>query len=376
MTMTLALLLALQQHQHHDAHPQPEATQEVAVDHSQMDHSDHQDMDHDDVDHSQMDHSQMDHGDTDHAQMDHGEDPEVDHSTMDHSEMDHGEEQAVDHSTMDHSAMDHSQVDHGNEQAVDHSTMDHATMDHSAHQQSDIPVLPPPPEAGSGPARAADAIWGAEAMARSRADLKEDHGGQEVLWFQADRAEIRFADEGEAYLWDVQGYYGGDIDKFWVESEGEGDFGGELEDASIEGLWAHAIGPFWDLQTGIRQDLTGPKRTYATIGVQGLAPYLFEIDAAAYLSNEGDLTAEIEAELDQLITNRLILQPRAELVLAAQDVPELGIAAGVSKAEIGVRLRYEFAREFAPYVGIEQEWSFLGETEARTNFVAGVKFWF
>lgn len=335
MNLTLALLLALQQHQGHAAHPQPEPTLEEAVDHSQMDHGDHQDMDHDDMDHSQMDH---------------GEDLEIDHSTMDHS-------------TMDHSTMDH-------------STMDHSTMDHGAHDQSEIPILPPPPEAGSGPARAADAIWGAEAMARSRADLKEDHGGQKVLWFQADRAEIRLADEGEAYLWDVQGYYGGDIDKFWVESEGEGDFGGELEDASIEGLWAHAIAPFWDLQTGIRQDLTGPNRTYATIGVQGLAPYLFEIDAAAYLSNEGDLTAEIEAELDQLITNRLILQPRAELVLAAQDVPELGIAAGVSKAEIGVRLRYEITREFAPYIGFEQEWSFLGETDARTNVVAGVKFWF
>ncbi|NNC48273.1 MAG: copper resistance protein B [Sphingomonas sp.] len=329
MNLTLALLLALQQHQGHAAHAQPEPVEEEAVDHSEMDHGE--------------DHQQMDHGQMNHDQMIHGDPEEVDHSTMDHG---------------------------------DHQEMDHSQMDHSAHQQHDIPIAPPPHGAGSGPARAADEIWGAEAMAKSRADLKEQHGGQEILWFQADRAEIRIANEGEAYLWDVQGYYGGDIDKFWVESEGEGEFGGELEDASIEGLWAHAIGPFWDLQTGIRQDLTGERRTYATIGVQGLAPYLFEIDAAAYLSNEGDLTAEIEAEVDQLITNRLILQPRAEIVLAAQDVPELGIAAGLAKAEIGVRLRYEIAREFAPYVGIEQEWAFLGDTQSRTNFVAGVKFWF
>lgn len=363
MSMTLALLLALQQHQDHSAHQQPEPKSEEAVDHSQMDHGD--------MDHSTMDHGTMNHGEpepVDHSQMDHGDHQEMDHSAKDHSQMGHGKHQETDHSTMDHSTMDHGEMDH--------SQMDHSQMGHGEHQQPDIPTLPPPPEAGSGPARAADAIWGAEAMAKSRADLKEQHGGQEILWFQADRAEIRVSDEGEAYLWDAQGYYGGDIDKFWVESEGEGDFGGKLEDASIEGLWAHAIGPFWDLQTGIRQDLTGEKRTYATIGVQGLAPYLFEIDAAAYISNEGDLTAEIEAELDQLVTNRLILQPRAELVLAAQDVPELGIAAGLSKAEIGVRLRYEITREFAPYIGVEQEWEFLGEIESATNVVAGIKFWF
>ena len=148
---------------------------------------------------------------------------------------------------------------------------------------------------------------------------------------------------------------------------------------------SHAIGPWWDLQTGVRHDFTGPDRTYAVIGVQGLAPYLFEVDAAAFLSHKGDVTARIEAELDQRITQRLILQPRAEVNLAAQDVPELGIGSGLDKAEIGLRLRYEISREFAPYIGVEQEWKAgrsadyaraAGEDASVTNFVVGVRFWF
>ena len=121
------------------------------------------------------------------------------------------------------------------------------------------------------------------------------------------------------------------------------------------------------------------------IGVQGLAPYLFEVDAAAFISNKGDVTARIEAELDQRITQRLILQPRAEISLAAQDIQELGVGAGIDRIEIGIRLRYEIAREFAPYVGVEQEWKLgdsaeyaraTGDDPSVTNFVTGIRFWF
>ncbi|WP_137679010.1 copper resistance protein B [Aurantiacibacter suaedae] len=268
---------------------------------------------------------------------------------------------------------------------MDHSQMDHSQMDHSAMGAAPIPQTPPPAAAGSGPARAADAIWGAEAMRTSREALVRENGGMNVLWLQGDRLEYRAREGHDGYLWDVQGYYGGDIDKFWFKSEGEGTFGEEAESAEIQGLWSHAIGPWFDLQTGIRQDLTGPERTYAVLGVQGLAPYLFEVDAAAFLSNKGDLTARVEAELDQRITQRLILQPRAEANLSAQDVPELGIGAGLSSMELGLRLRYEFAREFAPYVGVEQEWKLggsadyarlAGEQTGVTNYLAGIRFWF
>lgn len=244
---------------------------------------------------------------------------------------------------------------------------------------------PPPPEAGSGPPRAADAIWGAEAMAASRAELARTHGDFPVFWFQGDRIEAQVRQGEDLYLWDVQGYYGGPAERLWFKSEGEGAFGSDPEDAEVQALYARAFKPFWDVQAGIRHDIAGPDTTHAVIGAQGLAPYLFEIDAALFLSTRGDLTARIEAEIDQRITQRLILQPRAEANLSAQDIPVLGIGAGLDQIEVGARLRYEFAREFAPYVGIEQSWRtgqgadfarLRGEDPSTTSFLAGIRFWF
>jgi copper resistance protein B len=266
--------------------------------------------------------------------------------------------------------------------------MDHAAMGHDAPADaSPGPTMetPPPAEAGSGPPRAADAIWGADAMAASRRDLQQTHGDYPLLWVQADRAELQVRDGANGYLWDVQGYYGGVTSRFWFKSEGEGSFGEAIDDAEVQALYSRAIAPFFDVQAGVRQDLAGPATTHAVIGIQGVAPYMFEIDAAAFLSHRGDLTARIEAELDQRITQSLILQPRAELNLAAQDIPRLGIGAGIDTIEIGVRLRYEIVREFAPYVGIEQSWRLgrsadfaraAGEDTSTTNFVVGVRFWF
>lgn len=339
--------------------------------------------DHSGMDHSQMDHSQMEgmaHSGMDHSQMDHGQMEGMAHSnmgSMDHAAMGHEGMQSSGQTPMNHQAMDHGAMDHG--------TMDHGTMDHDAMDMPPIPQGQPPASAGSGPPRAADAIWGADAMRASRDALRAENGGMNVFWLQGDRAEYRAREGGDGYLWDVQGYYGGDLDKFWFKSEGEGTFGESPESAEIQGLWSHAIGPWWDLQAGVRQDLTGPERTHAVLGVQGLAPYMFEVDAAAFLSTKGDLTARIEAELDQRITQRLILQPRAEVNLSVQDIPELGVGAGLNSVELGLRLRYEFAREFAPYVGVEQEWKvgqsadyarLAGEDPSVTNYVVGVRFWF
>jgi len=244
---------------------------------------------------------------------------------------------------------------------------------------------PPPPEAGSGPPRAADAIWGADAMAASRAELQQMHGDYPLFWFQADRAEMQVRDGADGYLWDVQGYYGGTTSRFWFKSEGEGSFGERVDDAEIQALYAKAVAPFFDVQAGIRQDVAGPDTTYAVLGIQGLAPYMFEVDSALFLSHRGDLTARFEAELDQRITQRLILQPRAEINLSAQDVPQLGVGAGIDSLELGVRLRYEITREIAPYIGVEQSWRIgnsadfaraAGEDASVTNFVVGVRFWF
>ncbi len=271
---------------------------------------------------------------------------------------------------------------HQNHSAMDHSQMDHSRMD----DQPDQPAAEAPEaESPSGPLKAADAIWGAEEMLASREALYDEHGDMMLFWFQGDRAEYRVRAGEDGYLWDVQGYYGGDINKFWFKSEGEGSFGEPIEDAEIQALYSRAIAPFFDLQAGVRQDLTGPTRTHAVVGIQGLVPYMFEVDAAAFLSDKGDLTARIEAEYDQRLTQSLVLQPRAEINLAAQDIPELGVGAGIDNLELGLRLRYEIVPEFAPYIGIEQEWKLgdsrdfartAGEDPSVTNYVVGVRFWF
>lgn len=244
---------------------------------------------------------------------------------------------------------------------------------------------PAPPEAGSGPPRAADAIWGADAMRGSRRELQQMHGDYPLSWFQVDRAEVQVRDGANAYLWDMQGYHGGPTSRFWYKSEGEGQFGQRLDNAEFQALYSRAIAPFFDVQAGVRQDVTGPGTTYGVLGIQGLAPYMFELDAALFLSHRGDLTARIEVELDQRITQRLIVQPRAELNLAAQDVPRLGIGAGLDSVQIGVRLRYEIVREFAPYIGVEQSWRVgrgvdfaraAGDGPRSTSLVVGIRLWF
>lgn len=248
------------------------------------------------------------------------------------------------------------------------------------------PEAPPPPAAFSGPRHAADTVFGPAAMRAAREDLRSEEGDIRTWWAMADQAEARFSDGSDDYLWDVQGWYGGDFNKIWVKSEGEGTFGEELEEAEVQALWSRAVTPWFDFQAGVRYDFRpDPERAHLVVGLQGLVPYQFELDAAAFLSDEGDLSARIEAEYEQRITQRLLLQPRVELDLAAQDVPEIGVGAGLSSAELGLRLRYEIAREFAPYIGVEYERSFgdtadfiraAGEDPDSWKAVLGVRAWF
>ena len=258
-------------------------------------------------------------------------------------------------------------------------------MDHSAHQIGDLPSGPPPPEAFEGPQHAADEIYGAATMAEARATNHATHGDMKTGMLMVERLEGRLGNNENGWLWDIQGWYGGDIDKFVVKSEGEGEIGGSVEDAEVQALLGHAIGPFFDLQAGVRLDLEPETRSHLVLGVQGLAPYMWHVDGALFLSDRGDITARVEGEYDQKITQRLILQPRVELELSAQDIPERGIGAGLTRIEPGLRLRYEIAREFAPYVGVEYE-AKLGETAdlareegedaAGFKLLAGIRAWF
>lgn len=318
-------------------------------------------------------------------------------SAQDHSA--HGQPAAeAAQPAMDHCAMGHLPLDQcpSAEEAADgHDGMDHGAMDHSgmshraaaksvpgAAEETEVPA-----RAFEGPAHAADMFWGADAMADARQANHAMHGGMKTGVFMVERLEARIPAEGgdAAFLWDVQGWYGGDIDKLFFKSEGEGEFGGSVEEAEVQLLWSRAIAPFWDLQVGARIDVEPETRSHLALGVQGLAPYMFHVDAAAFLSDRGDLTARVEAEYDQKITQRLILQPRIEVEFAAQDIPERELGAGLTKIEPGLRLRYEIARELAPYLGIEYE-AKLGETAdiARAvgddpdgfKFVLGLRAWF
>ena len=257
----------------------------------------------------------------------------------------------------------------------------------SADNPGRPPEAPVPAAALSGPVHAADLVFGADTMAAARQVLVHENGDVRTTAVIIDRLEAGLGDDGETWLWDVQGWSGGDINRFWWKSEGEGDFDGGLEETELQALYSRAVTPFWDVQAGVRQDFRpdGEDTTHLVLGLQGLAPYWWEVDAAAFLSTEGDLTARVEAEYDQRITQRLILQPRLEIDVSASDIPELEIGSGLSSVEAGLRLRYEFRKEFAPYVGVEWSRSF-GDTadyiEARggeaqdTRFVVGLKAWF
>jgi copper resistance protein B len=259
-------------------------------------------------------------------------------------------------------------------------------METSADNAGRPPEPPPPAAANAGPAHAADLYFDSEQMAAARAQLLAENGDIRTSVVILDRLEATFGEGADAYVWDAQGWYGGDIHRFWWKSEGEGAFNGETETAEIEALYSRAFTPYFDFQAGVRQRYTPEAdRTDLVVGVQGLAPYWFEVDVAAFLSNEGELSARAEAEYDLRLTQRLILQPRAEINLSAEDVPELAIGSGLTSAELGVRLRYEIRREFAPYVGVEWTSSFgdtrdfikaRGEDPEDARLVLGIRAWF
>ncbi len=242
------------------------------------------------------------------------------------------------------------------------------------------------PAPGAKAQTAADAYYDPSEMAKARHMLRMHHGGGATYFLEAERLEYQSGDGDPLFLWDAQGWYGTDRDKLWLKTEGAAFFDGGLEHGEAQALYSRAIGGYFDLQGGVRRDFgEGLSRTHAVIGVQGLAPYLFEVDAAVFVSGHGDLTARIEVEYELLLTQRLILQPRAEMAFAAQEIAELGVGAGLSSADVGARLRYEIKREFAPYVGVS--WSrdvgdtadftrAAGEDPATLSLVAGVRMWF
>lgn len=200
-----------------------------------------------------------------------------------------------------------------------------------------------------------------------------------------DRLEGWSADPGSAFAWEAQGWIGTDLDRLWVRTEGER-VDGRLHGADLELLYGRSVGPWWDVVAGIRHDaIPGAPQDFVAVGVQGLAPWKFEVAATGYVGTGGQTAARLEVEYEVLLTNRLVLQPRVEADLYGKDDARRGIGAGLGTAEWGLRLRYEFTRRFAPYVGIARERAFgetaglrrsAGEDVVETRWVAGVRAWF
>jgi copper resistance protein B len=197
--------------------------------------------------------------------------------------------------------------------------------------------------------------------------------------------EGRTSGTDNEFRWEGQGWVGTDFDKLWIKSEGTLQGNGTLDDGQHQFLYDRAITTFFDLQGGLRSDIdTRPTRNWAAFGIQGLAPYFFDLEVTGYVSGQGHLAAKLEASYDLLLTRRLILQPQIEVnVYSKADRARL-VGPGFSDIDTGLRLRYEFSRKFAPYLGVVYEGKFgqtanfarrAGESTSDFRFVFGVRLW-
>ncbi|MEO8479825.1 MAG: copper resistance protein B [Gemmatimonadota bacterium] len=208
--------------------------------------------------------------------------------------------------------------------------------------------------------------------------------------FLVDQLEVRPVDGQQPIGWQAAGWIGGDFTRFWIKSEGEIATEGRSGRAEAQALYSRLIAPFWEFQVGARVDArrgasSDRARLQAVVGLEGLAPYWFDIEPALFVSTTGDISARIEATHDLYITQRLLLQPRLDFNVAVQAVPEYGVGSGVNDLGLGLRLRYEIRREVAPYIGVRWEQRFAGtadlaraagEGASSLGLLAGLRFWF
>jgi copper resistance protein B len=197
--------------------------------------------------------------------------------------------------------------------------------------------------------------------------------------------EGRWNGSNPEFRWDGQGWIGTDYDKLWIKSEGTLSKGA-LDDGQQQFLYGRAVTTYFDLQGGLRSDLDSrPTRNWAAFGIQGLAPYFFDLDVTGFVSGEGHLAAKLEASYDLLLTQRLILQPQIELNLYSKADRARLVGAGFSDIDTGLRLRYEFSRKFAPYIGVVYQGKFgqtanfarqAGESTSDVRFAFGIRVWF
>ena len=282
--------------------------------------------------------------------------------------------QEMDHSKMDHAQMSEQTTQEKPEEVIDHSTMDHSKMQHEISNANKEPITPIP------------VLTDADRLAAfPDLDMHMKHGESLQSLVLIDQLEIWNASPGTGLGWDAVAWIGSDVNRLWLRSEGEY-VDSSLESAELEVLVGHSIAPWWDVVAGIRHDFKpGQSQDFFALGMMGLSPYKFETDITFYFGESGQTAARLQFVYETLFTNRLILQPKLELNFYGQDNPERGIGSGLSTASIGLRLRYEITRQFAPYLGVSWDKTFgqtadylrsEGESTTELTALAGVRVWF
>jgi copper resistance protein B len=200
-----------------------------------------------------------------------------------------------------------------------------------------------------------------------------------------DKLEWRAAQGPDPLVWDAQGWIGKDLNKLWLKTEGEA-VDSTARGAELQALYDRAVAPFWDLQAGWRHDFRPRQsRDWLALGVQGLAPYEFDVEANLFAGGNGQLAGRFRADYELLFTQRLILSPELEVNVYGKDDAATRIGSGLSNLDLGLRLRYEIRRELAPYLGVNWAKNFgrtadfardEGESTNDLQFVLGVKAWF
>lgn len=248
------------------------------------------------------------------------------------------------------------------------------------------PVTMAPMQGGTAPTNARDPNRYADGYEPSTMPGMEKSDQIRLGSVLIDQVEyVHGGDNRNAVAWDAQAWYGADYNKAWLRTEGGYAKGQTDATSTAEGLWWHLFLPFWATQVGVRQDLGSGARTWGAIGIQGLVPYWFDLQATAYVSSEGRFAGRLKTSYDILLTNRLILTPEADANIYSKGDDARGIGSGLANLELGLRLRYEIQREFAPYIGVDWERAFgataglrrrAGESIKDVTLLAGFRIWF
>jgi len=206
-----------------------------------------------------------------------------------------------------------------------------------------------------------------------------------LIMGKIDQLEWRSTDGPDPVVFEGEGWVGHDLHKLWFKGDYERR-DGATEDGEVQALYSRGIATYWDAQVGIREDFRpNPSRSWAVLGIQGLAPYFFETSAAFFVGNSDRTAFRLQAEYDLLFTQKLILSPEIEVNVYGKNDADTETGSGLSDAEFGLRLRYEIRREFAPYIGVNWYKKYGntadfarddGESVSESSVVIGVRAWF